>query len=247
MEKYSFQKDLLKSLELARKNKYSHTYVYSPLANKEFKLVLDVNSIKWVLDYKKLRINDFLKQKELLNFEIDENIFCYIYYFYSFVLHDIWNIIKFIPQEVNNILNIGAGICLSDIYLNFLNNKITKFCIIEKINLIHNNFPIDVLGMAKSTVQSYQLEKKFDFYNDTDFRKINEKFDLILSLRSWAYKYDINVYLDFVLESITKKSILIIDIRNKYDEKTILTNFKTVNIITEYQDHKRYFLTNYIN
>ena len=247
MEKYSFQQDLIKSLEVAKQKNYSYTYVYSPLIESEFKLLLDENSIRWVLDYKKLRINDFLKQKKLLNIDVDENIFCYIYYFYSFILHDFWHLKKLISHKINNVLNIGAGICLFEIYLNFFNHEIKKFFIIEKNDLIHNNSPIDVLSMAKSTVYSYQLEKKFNFYNDIDFKKINKKFDLILSFRSWAYKYDINVYLDFVLKSINKKSVLIIDIRNKYDEEIILKNFEKTNIITEYPDHKRYYLTNFIN
>ena len=101
--------------------------------------------------------------------------------------------------------------------------------------------------MANSTVQSYQLEEIFNLYNDINYKKINEKFDLILSFRSWAYKYDIDVYLEFVLQSMNKKTVLITDIRNNYDEHLILKNFEVAKIITEYPDHKRYFLTNYFN
>ena len=179
--------------------------------------------------------------------DIDVNIFCYIYYFYSFILHDVWHLKKFIPNKIKNVLNIGAGICLFEIYLNYINADIRKFFIIEKNNLIHNNDIIDVLSMANATVRSYELEKKFNLFDDVNYKTINDKFDLILSFRSWGYKYNIDVYLDFVLQSINKNTVLIIDIRNSYDEQTILKKFQVTNVITQYPDHKRYFLTNFIN
>ena len=49
----------------------------------------------------------------------------------------------------------------------------------------------------------------------------------MLSFRSWCYKYDIEEYLDFVLRSITLKSVIIIDIRKKYEEnKTASSNIE---------------------
>ena len=242
MENYSFQKDLIKSLNIAINTNGQYTYIYNPILKKEFKLLLNKNSISWVMKYKKQRIEDFLVKKRILNIQINDDLFCYIYYFYLFILQDIWRIFSFIPKRIENVLDIGAGIGLFEIYLNFVNPQINKFTIIEKESLFHNDDLIDVLKMCRDTALSYKLKDKFLFFNDTNYLNINQKFDLVLSFRSWCYKYNIDTYLDFVLQSIDKDSSLIIDIRNNYNAEKIINRFQESKIITSYADHKRYLL-----
>ena len=242
MENYSFQKDLIKSLNIAINTNGQYTYIYNPILKKEFKLLLNKNSISWVMKYKKQRIEDFLIKKRILNIQINDDLFCYIYYFYLFILQDIWRIFSFIPKRIENVLDIGAGIGLFEIYLNFVNPQINKFTIIEKENLFHNNTIIDVLKICRDTALSYKLKDKFIFFNDTNYLNINQKFDLVLSFRSWCYKYDIDTYLSFVLKSIDNNSSLIIDIRNNYNADKIINKFQESKIITSYTDHKRFLL-----
>lgn len=242
MENYSFQKDLIKSLNIAINTNGKYTYIYNPILKKEFKLLLNKNSISWVMKYKEQRIEDFLEKKRILNIQINDDLFCYIYYFYLFILQDIWRIFSFIPKKIENVLDIGAGIGLFEIYLNFVNPQINKFTIIEKENLFHNNTIIDVLKICRDTALSYKLKDKFIFFNDTNYLNINQKFDLVLSFRSWCYKYDIDTYLSFVLKSIDNNSSLIIDIRNNYNADKIINKFQESKIITSYTDHKRFLL-----
>jgi len=242
MENYSFQKDLIKSLNIAINTNGEYTYIYNPILKNEFKLLLNKNSISWVMKYKKLRIKDFLEKKRILNTQINDDLFCYIYYFYLFILQDIWRIFSYIPKRIENVLDIGAGIGLFEIYLNFVNPQINNFTIIEKEDLFHNNDLINVLKTCKDTASSYGLKNKFLFFSDTNYLNINQKFDLVLSFRSWCYKYDIDTYLDFVLKSIDKNSSLIIDIRNNYNVEKIISRFQESIIITSYADHKRYLL-----
>ena len=245
MGNYSYQNDLVKSLQIAKETQGEYTYIYNPLFEKKLKVFLSKSSIEWVLQYKKNRLKDFLDYKSKLDFDIDENIFLFIYYFYAFVLHDIWHLHQHIPKKINQIINIGAGIGLFEIYLNHIRENIQNFTIIEKENLFHQNKLIDVLTMSKETIYANKLQN-FLFYNDKDYLNINCKFDLVLSFRSWCYKYDIDSYLKFVLDSINKDSVIIVDIRNEYDSSKLLKHFKESFILTNYPDHKRYLLKNFI-
>ena len=245
IENYSFKQDIIKSLEITINSNGKFTYFYNSLFPKGIKFYFSQSSIDWVLKYKKLNISDFLKQKKILNIKIEDKLFFFIYYFYAFIINDIWHLNKHIPKKINKILNIGSGICLFEIYLNYINKKIDNFYIIEKNNLNHNNELINVLDMAKDTIEVNNLTQRFNFYDDQDYVKMNVKFDLILSFRSWCYKYDIDTYLDFVCKSINKNSVLIIDIRNEFEEEKILNHFMTYKIITNYPYHKRYYISNF--
>jgi len=242
---YSFKNDLFKSIKIAQESEGKYTYIFNPLFPEGIKIYISNASIEWVLRYKKNRLNDFLAQKKLLKIDIQDHLFLFIYYFYAFICNDVWHLYKYIPQKINNILNIGAGIGLFELYLNYVNKKIKNFTIIEKNNLDHNNELINVLDMAKETIFANNLEGKFSFYDDLDFNNIYDKFDLILSFRSWCYKYDIDVYLDFVMKCITINSVIIIDIRKKYEYSKITKRFYNSQVITSYPDHNRYLLKNF--
>jgi len=184
--------------------------------------------------------------KKNISFPIQDDVFCFIYYFYAFILHDVWNLKKHIPNQITNVLNIGAGIGLFELYLNHVNKQILKFFIIEKNNLNHNGQFIDVLSMAKQTISANKLGNKFFYYSDENYLNINTTFDLVLSFRSWGYKYEIDTYLDFILNSLTSDATLIIDIRKKYNEKKLLDCFKDVSVIVNYVEHRRYLLKKFI-
>ena len=245
MANYSFQADLIKSLQAAIDSDGEFTYIYNPRFYRELKIFCSKSSIDWVLQYKENRLKDFLEYKKKINFDIDDDLFIFIYYFYAFVLHDIWHLHKYIPGNINNVIDIGAGIGLFEIYLNHIRPEIKNFTIIEKENLFHQNKIIDVLKMSKDTAISNKLTNCL-FYNDSNFSKINKKFDLVLSFRSWCYKYDVETYLDFILRSITRDTIVIVDIRNHFNKDKLLKNFKESFILTNYPDHKRYLLKNFL-
>tara|TARA_B110000438_G_C15819454_1_gene653652 strand:+ start:2893 stop:3642 length:750 start_codon:yes stop_codon:yes gene_type:complete len=244
---YSFKDDLIKSINIAKETKGEYTIFFNPLFSKGIKFYFTTSSIDWVLRYKKLRLNDFLNQKIKLKIDVEDSLFFFIYYFYNFIIGDIWHLNKYITGKYKNILNIGAGICLFEIYLDQINKNIESFYVIEKNDLDHNKEFINVLDLAKDTINANKLENKFNFFNTINYKEIRNNFDLVVSLRSWCYLYDIETYLSFVLDSINSESTLIVDIRNKYDEKKLTKQFKDVKILTKYTDHNRFMLRKFIN
>ena len=245
--KYSFEKDLIKSISIAKETKGEYTFFFNPLFPEGMKFYLSASSIDWVLRYKKLRLNDFLIQKNKLNIDVEDPLFFFIYYFYYFIIGDIWHLNRHISNKYKNILNIGAGICLFEIYLNQVNKNIESFYIIEKNDLDHNKEFINVLDLAKKTIIANKLEQKFNFFDTNKYKNIKKIFDLVISFRSWCYLYDTDTYLNFVLKSINSESALIIDIRNTYDKKKLIDRFGDVKIITQYPEHNRYLLKNFKN
>ena len=245
--KYSFKEDLIKSINLAKETKGEFTYFYSPSFPNGIKFYLASSSIEWVLRYKKLKLNDFLNQKNKLKTDIDDHLFIFIYYVYFFVIGDIWHLDKYISGKYKNILNIGAGICLFEIYLNQVNKNIENFYVIEKNDLNHNDEFINVLDLAKNTISENKLEKKFIFYNTKNYTDIKDNFNLVISIRSWCYLYSVESYLDFVLNSINNDSTLILDIRNTYNNKKLSEKFTDVKILTKYPEHNRYLFKGFID
>ena len=69
---------------------------------------------------------------------------------------------------------------------------------------------------------------------------MNKKFDLIYSFRSWCFKYEVDVYLDFVLNNLNNNGVLLIDVRNDFEKKELMNNFKKNLILAEGGKHKRY-------
>ena len=63
---------------------------------------------------------------------------------------------------------------------------------------------------------------------------------MIFSFRSWGFLYDLDIYLDYVKKTLSKKGFIIADIKR---EKNILTkfnkSFKNVKILYAYQAHLR--------
>ena len=179
-------------------------------------------------------------------------MFFTIYYCYTYVMPDLIYLKQLIlrnPHQSLKTLNIGAGLAFHDIFLSQMTNKIKSFNIIEKssLNYADEIYPtikedniLDVYELSKQNILDNNLSPLFSFFNERNFNKINEKFDLIYSFRSWCFKYEIYVYLDFVLRNLNNNGVLLIDVRDSFQNHELMKSFKSHLILAEGGKHKRY-------
>ena len=239
------------SLEASSFNN-NFTYFYDTNFEKPIKIYLSSSATKWLHDYKsKEQLEKFLKFKNQNSIFINTDVFFIIYYCYLYIIPDLIYLKKITSEAALNslnTLNIGAGLALHDIFLSKLTNNIKSFNIIEKKSLINtdeinptvtNEKIVNVFDLSKQNVVDNKI-KNFSFFNEKSFLNINKKFDLIYSFRSWCYKYEVKTYLDFVLESLNDNGIVLIDIRNSFDNDKLINNFKNYRVLAEYKSHKRY-------
>ena len=154
------------------------------------------------------------------------------------------DIIKnYLPNNPSNIMDIGCGLGIINIFLNqFYKNK-PHFYLLDKNRI--------------DTKIKYGFNKNYESYNDLfetknillendidsgcinifDVEKqfqINKKMDLVISLKSMGYHYPINTYIELFKNCCTKDTIFIYDIGdNQYDENYLKTIFDNVKIIYE--------------
>ena len=68
--------------------------------------------------------------------------------------------------------------------------------------------------LSESALNGYM--KTYKEIKQENFNKINEKFDSIYSFISQFFRYEIEVYLDFVLKNLNNNGVLLIDLRNSF-------------------------------
>ena len=136
-------------------------------------------------------------------------------------------IIKFLPQNVNYILDIGSGLGIIDIYFNnyFINNPF--FVLIDKNRIekkvkygfeiegqAYNNINITKNFLIRNGIEEKQLtlidaEKEYE---------INQNFDLIISLLSMGYHYPLDQYKSIFKNNTNKNTVFIFDIADEYND-----------------------------
>ncbi len=147
-------------------------------------------------------------------------------------------ILPFLRQN-QKILSIGSG-------LGGLEIEIMKKFVSSKITFIEKNYTSDKikygwdyenkegyndLSLLEKLVQMNKISKDQYTLIDYDEQKFpNVKFDLVISLYSLDYHYDINIYLDYLKKNTNENSFIIFDtIRPNYFEEI----FENVKVIKE--------------
>ena len=150
---------------------------------------------------------------------------------------------KYLPSSIKNIMDIGCGLGIIDIYLNnfFQNNP--HFFLLDK-NRVDNKIKY---GFGEN-YESYNdlnetrkilLNNKFKsncvhIFDVEKLIKINEKVDLIISLKSMGYHYPFEKYLDLFRQICSQNTVFIFDINDEYySEHTIHKYFEHFQIIYE--------------
>ena len=157
------------------------------------------------------------------------------------ILNEFEEIKPYLHKDINQILDIGAGLGLIDILLNNYLNKVSNFTLIDR-NFISKKIKY---GFSKD-YEGYNLLKKTEFFlirNGLDKNQIKlidtnhdinliNKFDLIISLISMGYHYPVDNYLNILKHNSHKETIFIFDLadeHNKVEEIKIL--FEKVHVL----------------
>ena len=150
---------------------------------------------------------------------------------------------NYIPNSAENIMDIGCGLGIINIYLNEFFEKKPVFFLLDK-----NRVDRKIKYGFSSNYESYNdlnETKNILLNNNIDTNCINlfdvekqflitKKMDLVISLKSMGYHYPINIYIELLRNCCTKDTVFIFDIGdNQYDENYLKKIFDDVKIIYE--------------
>ena len=149
----------------------------------------------------------------------------------------------FLPNSVNNIMDIGCGLGIINVYLNNFFGKKPIFFLLDK-----NRIDKKIKYGFSSNYESYNdlnETKNILLENDVDISslylfdvekefQINKKMDLVISLKSMGYHYPIDTYIELFKNCCSKDTIFIYDIgENQYDENYLKKFFDDIKIVYE--------------
>ena len=149
----------------------------------------------------------------------------------------------FLPNNINNIMDIGCGLGIINILLNnFYTNK-ANFYLLDK-----NKIDSKIKYGFSSNYESYNdLKETRNLLINNDIRpssintldvekdfKIDVKIDLVISLKSMGYHYPIDQYLRLFQTCCDENTSFIFDVSDGYyNESLFKKHFKSVDIIYE--------------
>ena len=149
----------------------------------------------------------------------------------------------FLPVSAENIMDIGCGLGIINIYLNKFFKKKTNFFLLDKNRIdkkINYGFSSNYesyndLNETKNILLENDVDSGCIYLFDVEKKfQINKKMDLVISLKSMGYHYPINTYIELFRNCCTKDTVFIYDIGdNQYDENYLETIFDNVKIIYE--------------
>ena len=148
---------------------------------------------------------------------------------------------KYLPERMSNILDIGSGIGVIDVFLNQHYKGNVNFTLIDK-NFTENKvyYGFNDKGQAYN---DFRVTKDFLLTNGLKSNQIsifdadsnyssNAKYDLVISLLSMGYHYPVKQYFSFFKTNTHKNTVFIFDIAEQYNDKdNIFSLFDTVEVI----------------
>ena len=150
---------------------------------------------------------------------------------------------KFLPNKAENILDIGCGLGVIDIFLNKVFSNTSNFYLLDKNRIdkkIRYGFSSNYesyndLNETKNLLLNNNVNKeRINLFNVDQNIEIKTKIDLVISLKSMGYHYPINIYIELLRNCCTKDTVFIFDIgENQYDENYLKTIFEDIKIIYE--------------
>jgi hypothetical protein len=158
----------------------------------------------------------------------------------------------FLPKKLNNILDIGSGLGIINVYLNNFYNNTPEFTLIDKTQIekkvsygfdskgqFYNNFDLTL-----DFLESHGIDiKKINLVNADLKNEINKNFDLVISLLSMGYHYPITQYLDILRFKTNKDTVFIFDIADEYiNIENIKKLFGSVKIIHKSHEIRHNYL-----
>jgi hypothetical protein len=149
----------------------------------------------------------------------------------------------YLPKNVENIMDIGCGLGIINIYLNQIYNNQPNFFLLDKNRIdkeIKYGFSLDYESyndlsqtknlllnnhISSNCIQTFDVEKQI---------RINSKIDLVISLKSMGYHYPLDQYLKLFSTCCDENTSFIFDVSEGYYNSNLFKRyFETVNIIHE--------------
>ena len=149
---------------------------------------------------------------------------------------------NFLPSNALNILDIGCGLAILDIFL-AQNYEKPNFFLIDK-----NKVDLKIKYGFSKNYESYNnlnetkkillanniLDEQIFLKNAEEKIDINKKMDLVLSIKSMAFHYPLENYLDLLKRVCTKNTEFIFDISTeRYQLDSLSEYFEKIDVIYE--------------
>jgi len=147
----------------------------------------------------------------------------------------------YLPKNVENIMDIGCGLGIINIYLNQIYNNQPNFFLLDK-----NRIDKEIKYGFSSEYESYNdlnqtknllLNNNINCLHTIDVEKdikIENKIDLVISLKSMGYHYPIDEYLKLFRTCCDDNTCFIFDVSEGYYNASLLKKyFDVVDIIYE--------------
>ena len=148
--------------------------------------------------------------------------------------HEIETIKNFIPKSVNNIMDIGCGLGIIDVLLNdFYRNKPIFYLLDKnrtdrkiKYGFSSNYESYNDLNETKKILLDNNIDKNHIFLFDVDKEiLIENKMDLVISLKSMGYHYPLEIYIDLLRKCCNQDTIFIFDFSGGYYSEKLLDKY----------------------
>lgn len=149
---------------------------------------------------------------------------------------------NFLPSNASNILDIGCGLAILDIFLaqrykksNFFLIDKNKVDLKIKYGFSKNYESYNNLNETKKILLSNNILGEQIFLKNAEEKiDINKKMDLVLSIKSMAFHYPLENYLDLLKRVCTKNTEFIFDISTeRYQLDSLSEYFEKIDIIYE--------------
>ena len=149
----------------------------------------------------------------------------------------------YLPSKVENIMDIGCGLGIINIYLNDIYINQPNFFLLDK-----NRIDKKIMYGFSSNYESYNdlnETKNLLLINNININsihtvdvekdiEIHNKIDLVISLKSMGYHYPLDLYLKLFETCCDKDTIFIFDVTEGYYKESLFKNyFDIVDIIYE--------------
>jgi len=149
----------------------------------------------------------------------------------------------FLPSKAENILDIGCGLGIADIFLNKFFSNTSNFYLLDKNRIdkkikygFSSNYEsYNDLNETKNLLLNNNINKdRINLFNVDKKIEIKTKIDLVISLKSMGYHYPLNTYIELFQNCCTAETIFIYDVGdNQYNEEYLKTFFGSIQIIYE--------------
>ena len=152
------------------------------------------------------------------------------------------DIIKnYLPNNPNNIMDIGCGLGIINIFLNqFYKNK-PHFYLLDKNRIdtkikygFNKNYEsYNDLFETKNLLTNNSIdEERLHIFDVEKEIKIKNEIDLVISLKSMGYHYPIENYLSLFKNCCTKETVFIFDMSEGYYNESLINDyFKKIKVI----------------